>query len=95
MEALSAAASTLCVRVVKDEFALDLVIYEVHLGADDEHECLLIDDHADALVLYHFIKLADLLFLHVIHHVGVPIAPTSAHVYLHTVNFGTVIFLRH
>ena len=95
MEALSAAASTLRVGVVKDELALDLVVYEVHLCADDEHECLLIDDHTDALVLYHFVQLANLLFLHVVHHVGVPIAPTSAHVYLHSVNVGTVIFLRH
>src|SRR5690349_976582 len=60
-EALAAAAAGFLVGVLEDEAALQLVVHEVHFGADQEHGGGGVDQDLDALVLHDFLELLDLV----------------------------------
>jgi hypothetical protein len=69
VKALAAATCSFGVRVVKDELALDFVVNEVHLRADHEHQRPLVDYNAYSSFLNDLIELADLVLLHIVHHI--------------------------
>ena len=56
MEGLAAAATTLLVGVAEGEARLQLVLDVVHLGTDDEHAGLRVDQDRDALVLNQVVE---------------------------------------
>src|SRR4051794_22333314 len=58
VEGFAAAAAALLVRIAESEARLDLVFDIIHLGADDEHGRLRVDQDGDALVLDHLVELA-------------------------------------
>src|SRR5512146_2367482 len=66
--ALDAAAGGRLVGVVEHEAAAQLLAHEIHLGADEEHDRLGIDEYLHALVLDHFLE--RLRVLRVIHRVA-------------------------
>lgn len=49
IERFSTAASALCIGVVKDKFRDQVIVNEVHLGADDMHEGTRIDENKGAI----------------------------------------------
>ena len=91
MKALSASTGTLGVRVVEDEFTLDLIVHKVHLGSNHKEQCLFVNDHSDASLLDHLIQLANLFLLDVVHDISVAIAAPSPHVYLDSINVTTTL----
>ena len=69
MKALSTAASPLGVRIIEDEFALDLIVNEVHLCADHKHQGPFVDNDPHSSLLDDLVKCAYLILLHVVHHI--------------------------
>ena len=86
MKALATATCSLRVRVIEDEFTLDLIVNEVHLCADYEEESFLVYDYPDASLLNDFVKLANLILLYIVHNIGVAVATTPPHIYLHSIS---------
>src|SRR3954465_1057193 len=58
VERLAATAAAFFVRIAEDKAGLQLLLDIIHLGAEDEHDGLRIDQHRDALVLDDFVELA-------------------------------------
>ena len=52
VEALSAAALTLCIGITKYEFCLDFIVDVVHLCANQEHESFGVDYDPHAPLFY-------------------------------------------
>src|SRR6185437_3381783 len=61
VEGFAAAAAPLLVGIAEGEARLDLVLDIVHLGADDEHRRLGIDQQGDPLVLHDLVEFAFLI----------------------------------
>src|ERR1700721_1439084 len=55
---LAAAAAALLVRIAEDKAGFELFLHVIHLGAEDEHDRLGIDQHGDALVLDDLVEFA-------------------------------------
>src|SRR6185312_1690266 len=77
VEGFAAAAAALLVRIAEGEARLELVLDIVHLGADDEHRGLGVDQQGDALVLHHLVEFA--LFVSVFERVCQARAAAAAH----------------
>src|SRR6267154_1532800 len=77
VEGFTAAAATLFIRVAEGETRLQLVLDEIHLGAEDEHRRLGIDQDGDAVGLDDLIELA--LLVGIFERVGQPRAAARAH----------------
>src|SRR3954464_12354378 len=68
VKAFAAAAAAFFVRIAEDKAGLQLLLDIIHLGAEDEHDGLRIDQHRAALVLHDFVELA--LFVGVVERVA-------------------------
>ena len=95
MKALSTATCALSVRVVEYEFTLDLIVYEVHFRANNEHQGPFVDYDADSALLDDFIELPYLFLLHVVHHIWVAITSAPADINLHSIDVLFILFLVH
>src|SRR5580693_183098 len=55
---LAAAAAALLVGIAEDKAVFELFLDVIHLGAEDEHDRLGVDQHGDSLVLNDLVELA-------------------------------------
>src|SRR5258705_8668311 len=77
VEGFTAAATTLFIRVAEGETGLQLVLDEIHLGAEDEHRRFRIDQDGDAVRLDYLVELA--LLVGIFERIGQPRAATRTH----------------
>jgi hypothetical protein len=77
VEGFAAAAATLFIRVAEGEARLQLILDEIHFGAENEHRRLGIDQDGDAVRLDDLVELA--LLVGIFERVGQPRAAARAH----------------
>lgn len=61
MKTFAAATLAFFVRVFEDEAAFKFFFDKIHLGTDEEHHRLRVDQHFHAFLLHHLIELAHLV----------------------------------
>src|SRR6266851_852467 len=81
VERLAAAAAALFVRVAEDKARLELLLDVIHLGAEDEHDGLGVNEDRHALVLDDFVEFA--LLVGVFDRIAEPRAAPGAHADAH------------
>jgi len=86
MKALPAATSALGIRIVKNKFTFYLIIYKIHLSAYHEHERFFVDNYSNTFLFNYFIHFTNLVLLHVVHNIRVPIASSTSDINLNTID---------
>ena len=61
MEGFAAAAAAFFIGIAEYESAFELLLHEIHLRADEEHDSLGVDQHTHAVTLNYFIELGRLV----------------------------------